>query len=180
VAFKYRSPSIKIGGVRIRKNKKGFSVSSKTLTGGRKTYNTHTGKTTRTYKTGIKGLSYTTTTGGYKKTSRPISRSTRKASNTTSHTGSSGKGVIAIIAIVVLALLKYILYLIPVALIAGGIYWYIKKKNSSQEDETLENIDTTSSDGDLNASDIITEEATSDISPTEAELDVFEKTEGEE
>ena len=180
MAFKYRSPSVKIGGVRIRKNKKGFSVSSKTLTGGRKTYNTHTGKTTRTYKTGIKGLSYTTTTGGYKKTSRPVNRSTRKVSNTTSQTGSGGKGVIAIVIIVALALLKYILYLFPVALIAGGIYWYIKKKNSSQEDETLEDIDTTSSDGELNASDFIAEEATSEISPTEAELDVFEETEGEE
>lgn len=56
--FKRKRPSIKIFGVTIRKNKKGYSVSGKTLLGGRRTYNTSTGKTTTTYKTGIKGLSY--------------------------------------------------------------------------------------------------------------------------
>lgn len=34
VGFKYRSPSIKIGGVRVRKNKKGYSISRKTILGG--------------------------------------------------------------------------------------------------------------------------------------------------
>lgn len=63
MGFKYRSPSVKIGGVRIRKNKKGYSISRKTILGGRKTYNSGTGKTTTTYKTGIKGLSYQTTKG---------------------------------------------------------------------------------------------------------------------
>lgn len=71
--YRYRKPSIKIGGTTIRRNKKGYSFSSKTLFGGRKTYNTATGKTTRTYKTGIKGLSYYTVSGGKK----------RKASRTT-------------------------------------------------------------------------------------------------
>lgn len=64
MGFKKKRPSIKIGGTTIRKNKNGISISNKTLLGGTKTYNTHTGKTTRTYKTGIKGLSYQTTTGG--------------------------------------------------------------------------------------------------------------------
>ncbi len=64
MGFKYRNPSVKIGGVRIRKNKRGISVSSKTLLGGTKTYNSATGKTTKTYKTGIKGLSYQTVSGG--------------------------------------------------------------------------------------------------------------------
>lgn len=62
--LKYRRPSVKIGGTTIRKNKNGYSISGKTLLGGRKTYNTATGKTTRTYKTGIKGLSYQTVSGG--------------------------------------------------------------------------------------------------------------------
>lgn len=63
MALKYKKPSVKIGGVRIRQNKNGFSVSSKTLLGGTKTYNSATGKTTTTYKTGIKGLSYQTVSG---------------------------------------------------------------------------------------------------------------------
>lgn len=64
--LKYRRPSVKIGGTTIRKNKNGYSISGKTLLGGRRTYNTATGKTTKTYKTGIKGLSYQTVTGGKK------------------------------------------------------------------------------------------------------------------
>ena len=64
MGYKYRRPSIKILGTTIRKNKKGYSFSSKTLLGGRKTYNTATGKTTRTTKTVIPGLSYVTVTGG--------------------------------------------------------------------------------------------------------------------
>lgn len=68
--FKRRRPSIKIGGVTIRKNKKGYSVSGKTLLGGRRTYNSATGKTTKTYKTGIKGLSYQTVTGGKKSSNK--------------------------------------------------------------------------------------------------------------
>ncbi len=65
--FKYKKPSMKIFGVTIRKNKKGYSVSGKTLLGGKRTYNTATGKTTTTYKTGIKGLSYQTVKEGKKK-----------------------------------------------------------------------------------------------------------------
>lgn len=67
MGFRYRRPSIKIGGTTIRKNKNGYSISGKTLFGGRKTYNTATGKTTTTYQTGIKGLSYQTVSGGKKK-----------------------------------------------------------------------------------------------------------------
>ena len=37
--YRYRKPNIKIGNTIIRRNKKGYSFSSKTLFGGRKTYN---------------------------------------------------------------------------------------------------------------------------------------------
>lgn len=70
MGFKYKKPSVKIGGVTIRKNKKGYSISGKTLLGGKKTYNTETGKTTTTYKTGIKGLSYQTITDNKKKSKK--------------------------------------------------------------------------------------------------------------
>lgn len=70
MGFKYKRPSVKIGGLTIRKNKKGYSVSGKTLLGGRRTYNSGTGKTTTTYKTGIKGLSYQTVKGDKKKSKK--------------------------------------------------------------------------------------------------------------
>lgn len=72
MGFRYRRPSIKIGGATIRKNKKGISISSNTLLGGRRTYNTATGRTTTTYKTGIKGLSYQSVSGGKRR--RPSQR----------------------------------------------------------------------------------------------------------
>lgn len=130
MGFKYKNPSIKIGGMRIRKNKKGYSISRKTLTGGRKTYNTSTGKTTRTYKTGIKGLSYSTTTDGFKK----VSRSSR--SSTKSVTSNRNKGLIAIMVIAVIVMLKYLIVLVPVVLIIGGVYWYATKKSFVQEDDS--------------------------------------------
>lgn len=82
MGFKHRKPSIKVGGVRIRKNKNGYSFSRKTITGGRKTYNTGTGKTTTTHKTGIRGLSYQTVTGGKIKQKSSISKNTSKDSQT--------------------------------------------------------------------------------------------------
>jgi len=81
--YRYRKPSIKIGGTIIRRNKKGYSFSSKTLFGGRKTYNTATGKTTRTYKTGIKGLSYYTVSGGKKRKHALYNKKKRNVSCTT-------------------------------------------------------------------------------------------------
>ena len=105
--YRYRKPSVKIFGTTIRKNKKGFSLSSKTLFGGRKTYNTATGKTTRTYKTGIKGLSYYTVSGGKKKAA-----GSRRAAN---KIASSGSGCCVYI-IGVLCLLTAIIL---------GVVWYI-------------------------------------------------------
>ena len=66
MGYRYRGPYISIFGLRFHKNKKGWSVSSKGLLGQRKTYNTATGKMTKTYKTGIPGLSYQTVKGGKK------------------------------------------------------------------------------------------------------------------
>ena len=66
MGYRYTSPFIKIFGFRIHRNKKGFSIQRKGIFGQRKTYNTATGKTTTTYKTGIPGLSYRKITGGQK------------------------------------------------------------------------------------------------------------------
>ena len=64
MGFRYRAPGIKVGNTTIRKNKKGFSLSRKTRDGSTVTYNSATGKTTRTHRTGIPGLSYQTVRGG--------------------------------------------------------------------------------------------------------------------
>lgn len=85
MSFKIRGPSLKIGGVRFRKNQKrldnvkiskrynpsfsifgvrlkktknGVSVSSKNVFGGANTYNTGTGVQTKSYSTIIPGVKY--------------------------------------------------------------------------------------------------------------------------
>lgn len=57
MGFRVRSPSIKLGGVRFRRTKGGWTMSSKTIFGNRKTTNLKTGKTTRTYKSILPGKS---------------------------------------------------------------------------------------------------------------------------
>lgn len=57
MGFKVRGPSLKIGGVRLRRTKSGWTMSSKTIFGNRKTTNLKTGRTTRTYKSIIPGKS---------------------------------------------------------------------------------------------------------------------------
>ena len=57
MGFKVRGPSLKIGGIRLRKTKNGWTMSSKTIFGNRKTTNLKTGKTTKTYKSIIPGKS---------------------------------------------------------------------------------------------------------------------------
>lgn len=57
MGFKVRGPSFKIGGIRLRKTKNGWTMSNKTIFGNRKTTNLKTGKTTKTYKSIIPGKS---------------------------------------------------------------------------------------------------------------------------
>lgn len=57
MGFKVRGPSFKIGGIRLRKTKGGWTMSSKTIFGNRKTTNLRTGKTTKTYRSIIPGKS---------------------------------------------------------------------------------------------------------------------------
>lgn len=57
MGFRVRRPSIKLGGIRFRKTKNGWTMSSKTILGNRKTTNLKTGKTTKTYKSIIPGKS---------------------------------------------------------------------------------------------------------------------------
>lgn len=57
MGFKVRGPSFKIGGARLRKTKNGWTMSSRTLFGNRKTTNLRTGRTTKTYGSIIPGKS---------------------------------------------------------------------------------------------------------------------------
>ena len=57
MGFRIRGPSIKLGGIRFRKTKNGWTMSSKTIFGSRKTTNLRTGRTTKTYKSIIPGKS---------------------------------------------------------------------------------------------------------------------------
>lgn len=57
MGFKVRGPSFKIGGIRLRKTKNGWTMSNKTIFGNRKTTNLKTGETTKTYKSIIPGKS---------------------------------------------------------------------------------------------------------------------------
>ena len=139
MGFKYRRPSLKIGGMRIKKNKKGFSISSKTLNGGRKTYNTHTGKTTRTYKTGIKGLSYTSTTGGWKSQGRTAKKRSGSPSNPVTKVR---WGVIAGLFVAVGIIWKYFIYILPIAIIGGLAYYFYTKKKNEESQEDLELLET--------------------------------------
>ena len=50
MGFRAWSPSIKVGGVRLRKTQNGVSISSKNFTGGTSTYNTGTKITPLQYK----------------------------------------------------------------------------------------------------------------------------------
>ena len=134
MGFSKRRPSVKIGGVTIRMNKNGYSVSSKTITGGRKTYNSATGKTTKTYKTGIKGLSYKTVSGGNSSVKR---HSAKGSSFSSTNTSSQGKGwlkknwtlIVAIISLIGIIVGEFI-YIIPLV-ICGGIWLYKRKKQNT-------------------------------------------------
>ena len=75
MGWKYRRPSIKIGKhTRLNLNKNGMSVTHRGKWS-TQTTNLATGKTRTTVKTPIKGLSYTTTSGGKAKTRRTESKS---------------------------------------------------------------------------------------------------------
>lgn len=145
MGFKYRKPALKIGDVRIKKNKKGYSISSKTLTGGRKTYNTHTGKTTRTYKTGIKGLSYTSTTGGWKNQGKTAKKRSGSPSSPTTRVR---WGVIAGIFVVIGIISKYFLYILPIAIVGGLAYYFYTKKKSEENQEDPELLEASESTDD--------------------------------
>lgn len=138
MGFKYRRPALKIGDVRIKKNKKGFSISSKTLTGGRKTYNTHTGKTTKTYKTGIKGLSYTSTTGGWKSQRRTARTRARSASRPATRIR---WGVIIGLFVAAGIIFKYFIYILPIVIIGALAYFFYTKKKSEEDQDDSELIE---------------------------------------
>lgn len=75
MGWKYRRPSIKIGKhTRLNLNKNGMSVTHRGKWS-TQTTNLATGKTRTTVKTPIKGLSYTTTSGGKAKPRRTESKS---------------------------------------------------------------------------------------------------------
>lgn len=110
MGFKYRAPSIKIGGTRIRKTKNGYSISGKTLTGGRKTYNTATGKTTKTYRTGIKGLTYQTVSGGKTNKTKPHKKEGRVMDNQYIANSRSQKKVNRWVIILIVLILGILLF----------------------------------------------------------------------
>ncbi len=150
MGFKYRRPSVKIGGVRFRKTKNGVSISRKNIFGGRKTYNTATGKTTTTYKTGIKGLSYQTVSGGTRKTkpNKPMSVSNNtqdKSIHKKQHSPKTYKvcGIVAIVFAIIAIMLGvvsitaggWVLLVFGVLLLLFGINYRKKGKDGQSQEQ---------------------------------------------